>query len=304
MPPQKKNLEKLDRVIGKHLDEIPDDIKERWEKFLRQLSLSILSFQQLQSLVVQGLRVTDETKANIQKQKELIEESVGLMQTLNNRIRHFAIEEITVNLVNQGITLKEPVKIANWEDFRFPKVMAVKMEQFDQLRKDLLAVTKAAQKVKISNENPDEAIPVRLVGKDKKGNMVFIEQIVAKLTHDIGGGLRGAATTREVTVTGGIAISSFPVASGASKGGVDVANTTTEIVPANPSRVGLIICNQGTQDVWIAIGEAAVIDEGHLLAKRGGIYVERLGDGDLHRGAINGVTSTSTSRVTFIEKTA
>ena len=84
-------------------------------------------------------------------------------------------------------------------------------------------------------------------------------------------------------------------------GGVDVAVTSTVIVPANNSRRVLIVVNGSDTDMYFAVGQTAVALAGLYVKANGGTLV--LDEADFYSTqAVNGVHSgTGTKRATFQE---
>ena len=70
--------------------------------------------------------------------------------------------------------------------------------------------------------------------------------------------------------------------------GVTVGATTTQIVASNSGRRWICICNDSTADMYLSLGEAAVMNKGVLLVPGGTIVI----DGDSpFKGVINGICS-------------
>ena len=89
------------------------------------------------------------------------------------------------------------------------------------------------------------------------------------------------------------------------KSATDVEQTSTEIIPANPLRNGIILCNRGDVDVDLGFGEAAVLNEG-IVAPAGGIVTlhyggEPAGYNDIFKKAINGISASGTNKVSYQE---
>ena len=78
-----------------------------------------------------------------------------------------------------------------------------------------------------------------------------------------------------------------------------VSNSSTEIVAANTNRRWCLLTNIGSNDVYGAIGQTAILNRGFLLAANGGSIT--LGADICSTQAINGITSTGTSNVIFQE---
>lgn len=80
---------------------------------------------------------------------------------------------------------------------------------------------------------------------------------------------------------------------------VSVTTSSTEIAAASESRKWIILSNIGNKDVFIAIGQPALVDKGILLHRDAGqllFSAELLSD-----QAINGITSSGSSTVAFQE---
>lgn len=87
----------------------------------------------------------------------------------------------------------------------------------------------------------------------------------------------------------------------ASYGTANVTSVSSEVVPANPNREFLHISNDGTAVVYLRFGTAnAVATEGMRLAG-GDSYEMNRGFGNVWSGAIQGITSTGTSKLTYID---
>lgn len=70
--------------------------------------------------------------------------------------------------------------------------------------------------------------------------------------------------------------------------GVTIGATSTQIVAANSGRRWLSIVNDSNSDMYISLGEAAVMNKGILLVPSGTIVIE--GDAPF-KGAIYGICS-------------
>ena len=75
---------------------------------------------------------------------------------------------------------------------------------------------------------------------------------------------------------------------------------STELVAANPSRIGLDITNDSKEVVYIARGNPAVIGSGNRLNASGGSY--RIGTSNLFLGAINGICAGGQANVCISEE--
>lgn len=78
--------------------------------------------------------------------------------------------------------------------------------------------------------------------------------------------------------------------------------STTELVPANPNRKGIFLSNIGVRDVYIAIGQDAILNCGILISKKGDVNSGLKFDAGLcSKEAINGITTGGTSDIMFQE---
>jgi hypothetical protein len=80
------------------------------------------------------------------------------------------------------------------------------------------------------------------------------------------------------------------------KGKLTAKTESKELVKANGDRIELIVTNEGTKDIWLCLGAAAVAKEGPYLKKEGGALT--LGS---YSGAIFAITAEGESNVTFAE---
>lgn len=81
-------------------------------------------------------------------------------------------------------------------------------------------------------------------------------------------------------------------------GAVSVLVTDTQIVPANPNRQQVTICNNhATQVVYLSLGSAAAVaSQGIRINGAGGSYTTKV-----YRGEIRGISVGGTSVCTFAE---
>ena len=79
---------------------------------------------------------------------------------------------------------------------------------------------------------------------------------------------------------------------------VEVGLASTEVVAANVHRVDLDLVNDGDNIIYLARGNAAVLNSGIRLNPKGGSY--HMGTDNLFLGAINGI-STNECNVTVSE---
>lgn len=95
-----------------------------------------------------------------------------------------------------------------------------------------------------------------------------------------------------------VEVKGYP-SSGQTPGTTSVTDSSTEIVATNTSRRWCFLTNIGSQDVYVAIGQTAILNRGILLAANGGSLA--MGADTMSTEAINGITSTGTSNVIFQE---
>ncbi len=81
---------------------------------------------------------------------------------------------------------------------------------------------------------------------------------------------------------------------------VSVLAVTTSILPANLSRRYAILVNDSVNNIYLAFGAPAVMNQGELLGANGGIY-EMVEDINLTTQAINGINGVGASNVTVQE---
>ena len=80
-------------------------------------------------------------------------------------------------------------------------------------------------------------------------------------------------------------------------GALSVGATTAELVPANPGRVALIVCNDhATQVLYLGLGEAAVANQGIRVNAAGGLH--RI---DYYTGAVNVIASGAATVCCYVE---
>ena len=80
-------------------------------------------------------------------------------------------------------------------------------------------------------------------------------------------------------------------------------NTTSAALAANHERAYAMFQNDGDVDVYLRLGEAAVVNEGILINANGGTYEisDRLGN--LFTGAVNCIAASGTNVVLVLEGT-
>jgi len=82
--------------------------------------------------------------------------------------------------------------------------------------------------------------------------------------------------------------------------GVDVGVASTQILAANHNRKYAAIVNDSDTTIYLAIGAAAVANQGIRLNANGGVYEILLAD--LNTAAINGIhAGVGNKRVTVVE---
>ena len=77
---------------------------------------------------------------------------------------------------------------------------------------------------------------------------------------------------------------------------VDLAGGSQQILAANINRIGAAIVNDGTQDIYIAIGHDAVVNKGIFLAAGGGSY--EINTTNLTTLVINGIAVAAGGHLT------
>jgi len=82
-------------------------------------------------------------------------------------------------------------------------------------------------------------------------------------------------------------------------GSVAIPNASTVVLNANPARKHVVIVNDGSQEVYLSFGAAAVAGKGVRLNKQGGSY--EIDDRNLWQGAIYGITASGSSSLTVHE---
>ena len=85
----------------------------------------------------------------------------------------------------------------------------------------------------------------------------------------------------------------------ASNGKVAVANTTTVVLAANASRVDATIVNDSDEAIYLARGEAAVLNEGIRINAAGGVY--NIDATNLWRGTVNAISTSGSKNITVTE---
>lgn len=80
------------------------------------------------------------------------------------------------------------------------------------------------------------------------------------------------------------------------KGKKTATTSSAKLVGANESRVALVVCNDGTNAVYLALGGTATKEEGIRLNKEGGTHII-----DYYWGEVTCVTATGESNVCWAE---
>ncbi len=89
------------------------------------------------------------------------------------------------------------------------------------------------------------------------------------------------------------------VGAGAAPTTTTVTNSSTEILAANSDRKWCLVTNIGGRDVYVAIGQTAILNRGALLKKQGGSF---LMDRDfMSFETLNGITASGSSAVIVLE---
>ena len=83
-----------------------------------------------------------------------------------------------------------------------------------------------------------------------------------------------------------------------------VGGTSEEVIAANPARVCVVISNYGSDNVYLGVGQTAVINQGLYLAASGGV-VQIGGPAGLplSKLAINGIVVSGSGTVAIQEIT-
>lgn len=82
-------------------------------------------------------------------------------------------------------------------------------------------------------------------------------------------------------------------------GNKSVTTSSSEIFAADSTRKTLILTNNSDYDVWLGLGEAAVVDDGLLLAAGGG-YVKFDKDG-MYEGSITAIADGTNTNIAFTQ---
>lgn len=87
----------------------------------------------------------------------------------------------------------------------------------------------------------------------------------------------------------------------ASYGAVSVGSTATQILPADPGRRGFLISNNGGQIIYIGFDASVTTSTGIQILPQD--KFDQIGEHGAYRGAIYGITASSTSDCRFWEWT-
>jgi len=80
---------------------------------------------------------------------------------------------------------------------------------------------------------------------------------------------------------------------------VTVGAVTTVILAANSRRVNAVFVNDSNEVIYLARGNAAVLNEGIRLNASGGSY--EINDDNLYLGAVNGICASGQKNITVSE---
>lgn len=111
----------------------------------------------------------------------------------------------------------------------------------------------------------------------------------------------GATAANQATLNTAIAAAFGAVTFGHTTAAM--SNTTGQIIAQNTSRKYLVIQNDGTVDVYIKAGAAAVANQGIRIPANGGAYEMSNALKNLDTRAINGITASGTATVLVLEGT-
>lgn len=84
-------------------------------------------------------------------------------------------------------------------------------------------------------------------------------------------------------------------------GTVSAGTASSSILSANPDRKYALIQNDGTVDVYMALGTPALSNFGIRLVAGGGSYEMSRGAANVFSGAINVITSVAGQKVLYTE---
>lgn len=89
------------------------------------------------------------------------------------------------------------------------------------------------------------------------------------------------------------------IGAGQTPNSVSVSNSSTQIIAANASRKWCFLTNIGNKDVFVAVGQTALVNKGFLLGKNGGGVL--MDASAISLEALNGITSAGASVIMFQE---
>jgi hypothetical protein len=92
----------------------------------------------------------------------------------------------------------------------------------------------------------------------------------------------------------------FHVFSTSTSGSATVGATSTKILSFNSARAYLLLVNDGTEDIYISLGAAAVINKGLRLNADGGV-IELKMDGVQFIGEVYAICASGGMNLTYIE---
>lgn len=81
--------------------------------------------------------------------------------------------------------------------------------------------------------------------------------------------------------------------------GVTVGSSTTQIAPVNANRLYLAIVNDSDEDIYLALGNSAVLNEGIRINANGGSF--EMNGTNLFTGIVNGICSSGSKNVTLLQ---
>ena len=110
---------------------------------------------------------------------------------------------------------------------------------------------------------------------------------------DLGDGTYALVTSQE---SGGVTT----IGSNVTNSSVSVATSNTTIVSSS-SRTYIALTNNEPYDVWIAFGDAAIIDKGMVLRAYGGNVV--LSNESIYQGDITAIADTTATTIAYVEGT-
>jgi uncharacterized protein (DUF2345 family) len=79
-----------------------------------------------------------------------------------------------------------------------------------------------------------------------------------------------------------------------------MSTSTTAVLAANRSRKFVLVVNDSDTDVYLKIGVAAVANQGIRINANGGSFTMSPQHGNLDQRAINGITSSGSSKTVLV----